>query len=83
MTTKIHDLQTKRQKNMSAKGAHNMNFLEKVAAVCGCSTSMVRYVLNGKRNGETNLGERIWVSATLIADKENLLIQEIKKIVNL
>jgi hypothetical protein len=83
MTAKIQDFKSKRQKILMRKEAHRMSFTEKVATVSGCSPSMVNKVLGGSRKDTTTLGERIQVSATLIAEKENLLIQEIKRIVNL
>lgn len=58
-----------------------MTFHEKVAATSGASVVMVKKVLAGKRNDETELGCRIWVAANLIQEGENKLLQSVKQAV--
>lgn len=78
MDTKVTKIKTKRvRKN------HEMPFTEKVALMAGCSTRMVRYVLDEKRNQETETAQKILLAAAIIEEKENRLIEEIKRIVNL
>lgn len=75
MDTKIQVFKTKR--------TERTGFIKKIAQVCECSTKHVRDVLDDRRNGDTELGEKIWLAATLLEEKENLLIQELKRIVNI
>lgn len=54
-----------------------------IAGMVGCSSRMVNMVragLRGKRNGQ--LVERIQVAEILVDDKKNLLLQEVKHVVN-
>lgn len=59
-----------------------MSFLEKVATMAGCTTRMVRYVLNEKRNQETDTAQRILIAAAIIEERENKLLEEVKQVIN-
>lgn len=62
------------------KKPHEMTHSEKIATVADCSTTQVLRVLKNQRGRETALSERILVADTLIQEKENLLLQEVKRV---
>ena len=59
-----------------------MSFVEKVAYQVGCSTRMVHYVLNEKRNHQTYTAQKILIAAAITEERENKLLQEVRRIVN-
>lgn len=58
-----------------------MCLTEKVAHSVGCSSRMVRYILEGKRNQETEMAQKILIAAAVIEERENRLLDEVKRIV--
>ena len=78
MSANIKDIKTKRTKEV-----HELTYIEKVALSAGCSTTMVGYVLRGERNQETATAQRILIAAEVIKEKENHLLQEVKRLVKL
>ena len=56
---------------------------DKLAEMAGCSQSLVEKVNTNKRRSDTPTGEKIEIVKELWAEGSNLLIREIKKIVNL
>lgn len=84
MNTKVNKINSIRPKKTSKriKKAHEMHFTEKVAHMAGCSTRMVRYVLDEKRNQETATAQRILIAAAIIEEQENKMLEEVKRIVN-
>ena len=53
-----------------------------VAEVVGCGETTVRAVRRGDRPDETDLGKSITLADELLEKGTNLLIEEVKKVVN-
>jgi hypothetical protein len=58
MKAKVQNIKSKRPKNLAER-----LLVHDVAAICGCSTRMVVYILNEERKGRSALGEKIQVVA--------------------
>lgn len=78
MNTKVHNKKSKR-----VKKRYETSLCEKVAKITGCSSRMVRYVLDEKRCQETELAQKILIAAAIIEERENKLLEEIKRVVGL
>lgn len=59
-----------------------MTFHQKIASQVGCSERMVLYVLNGQTSQETATAQKVLLAAAIIAEEENKLLQEVKRLVN-
>lgn len=51
-----------------------------VAAVVGCSPVMVRKVLTGQRNQDTDLAQRVQIADTLLKEGVNKLLMEVNRV---
>lgn len=55
---------------------------EVIAEAVQCDESTVRKVLNQERSNETEIGQKIDIAAAIYDEKYNLLIKEVKRVVN-
>lgn len=74
MEPKIQQGKTNRPKNLAER-----LLVRDVADICGCSTRLVRYVLNGERATNTELKEKIDIAAALIQSKRSRMLHEVKQ----
>ena len=77
MKANLKEIKTKRHKK-----AHELTYHEKIAQQVGCSVSMVQYILAGKRNQETKMGQKILIAAAVIEEEENKLLQAVKLLIS-
>lgn len=83
MNNSTSDKTDKTNTEQQGKAAHEMTFMEKVAQASGTSKEYVRRILSGERKPETKKAERVYAAAELLKTKENLLLQEVERVVKI